>query len=183
MTRSANAVSITGENSRMKPAHTTSSTLCSASASTNARSKSSREAKWRCSMTLGRNGVALRAFQSLHAGAVGNHDANFGLQFAAHDRIDDRLQVGARAGNQYAQFDRRMLCHRVSCSLPPSRHRSARLRACRGEARRQGKTECAGGANERRPRRRDAGGTTAIIPRPLLNVRSISAARFGRAAR
>ena len=72
-------------------------------------------------MTRVANGVALRAFESLHAGAVGDHDANFGPQFAALDRVDDRLQVGASAGNQYSQFDRRPLCHRVSCSLPPSR--------------------------------------------------------------
>jgi hypothetical protein len=68
----------------------------------------------------GWDAVAASTLQTLHAGAVGNHDADLGAQLTTSGGVDDRLQVGAGAGNQYSQFDRRALCHRASLRLPPT---------------------------------------------------------------
>jgi len=64
----------------------------------------------------GWDALAARTLQPLHAGAVGNHDADLGAQLATSGGVDDRLQVGAGAEISTPSFDRRALCHR--CLAP-----------------------------------------------------------------
>ena len=62
--------------------------------------------------------VAAGALESLRVGAIRDDEADFGFEVAAQNRVDDGLQIGAGAGNQDAEFDRRIFRHRISrCSL------------------------------------------------------------------
>ena len=48
----------------------------------------------------GRDSGAARTFQAECIGAITDHCTNFNAQFATLLRVDDRLQIGAVAGNQ-----------------------------------------------------------------------------------
>ena len=114
MMRPGNASSITGESRRMKPASATSST-----------ERSRKRGEDRAVEVLARrklamvddrrlDSVAAGALESLRVGAIRYDETDFGLEIAAQNRVDDRLQVGAGAGNQDAEFDRRIFRHRIS---------------------------------------------------------------------
>src|SRR5215469_18225147 len=57
--------------------------------------------------------MAACALESLRVGAIRDDDTNLGLEVAAPNRVDDRLQIGAGAGNQDPEFDRRIFRHRI----------------------------------------------------------------------
>src|SRR5208337_5061119 len=58
--------------------------------------------------------AAAGALETLRVGAIGYDEADFGLEIAAQNRVDDSLQIGAGTGNQDAEFDRRIFRHRIS---------------------------------------------------------------------
>ena len=63
---------------------------------------------------LRRDSVAAGALESLRVRTIRYDETDFGLEVAAQNRVDDSLQVGAGAGNQDAEFDRRIFRHRIS---------------------------------------------------------------------
>src|SRR5208282_5329041 len=91
MMRPANASSITGDSNRIKPASASSSTSRACNAARTA-----------------------RALESLRLGAIRNDEPDFGFEIAVQNRVDDGLQIGAAAGNQDAEFDRRIFRHRIA---------------------------------------------------------------------
>src|SRR5271154_4465646 len=58
--------------------------------------------------------VTARALESLRLGAIRNDETDFGFEIAVQNRVDDGLQIGAAAGNQDAEFDRRIFRHRIN---------------------------------------------------------------------
>ena len=116
MMRFGNASSITGDSRRMKPAQSDQLDLVSAQRGDHGAVEilARREPAMVDDHRL--DSVTARALESLRVGAIRDHDADFGFEFAAHDRVDDRLQIGAVAGNQDAEFDRRICRHRIEPS-------------------------------------------------------------------
>src|SRR5579884_1836671 len=68
----------------------------------------------------GRDTVAARTLESLGGGAVRDDEADFSTQLVALDGVDYSLQIGAGAGNQHPQPNRRPLLHRamLPCGMP-----------------------------------------------------------------
>src|SRR5215472_4841084 len=56
-----------------------------------------------------RNIMVSRPNQAKSIGTIAQHEFNFGIESVGRDRIDDRLQVRAAAGNKHR--DREFLCH------------------------------------------------------------------------
>ena len=109
----------TGDSRRMKPASTTSSTPRAAEQIDDRLIVGFAAGKRFVIEHFSANAVFLRARQTVGVRFVAQHDLDLRVELFRLDRIDDRLQIGAAAGNQNA--DRNLPCHK----FPQERMRRA----------------------------------------------------------
>ena len=110
----------------MKPASTIQFTSASRSAPTNARSNASRSAKSLCGMVKALTPAARARSKACAPGRLEITTLTRAFKRARADGVQDRLQIGAHAGDQYAEIEWAWGGHRAAVH---STARAAALRA------------------------------------------------------